>query len=113
MHFLGQVGFFFLGRRHALLETILRQKLAVKNAFCIRGDWKIVRHVRRSDRRQRTGRIELRSFLRERRPANASAGTGNFSTRKSLRRLFEPGVLANFAAAPISGTRSDLAARRP
>ena len=31
---------------------------------------------------RRPGRIELRSFLRERRPANASAGTGIFPREK-------------------------------
>ena len=36
-------------------------------------------------------------------PANTPAGAGEFSARKSLRRLFEPGVLADFAAAPIGG----------
>ena len=35
-----------------------------------------------------------------------------FPARKSLRRLFEPGVLADFAAAPVNGTRPDIAARR-
>ena len=54
------------------------------------------------------GGSELRRFLRERGPANALVGAGNFSARKSLRRLFEPGVLANSAPAPISGTRSEI-----
>ena len=42
--------------------------------------------------------VELRGFLRERRSANALARAREFSARKSLRRLSEPGVLADFAA---------------